>query len=174
MKVLEYISYLMIPIMILGILTYGIIKKQKVYEIFLEGAVEGLHVMLHIFPTLLSVIIAISIFKASGGMEIVTFLLTPLSKIFGIPNEILPIGIMRSVSGGASVGLLADTLNTYGADSLIGRIAATVMGSSETTLYVLAVYLAATSVKDTRNVLYISLFSDFIAIILAVYLCRIF
>ena len=174
MKVLEFISYLMMPIMILGILTYGIIKKQKVYEIFLEGAVEGLHVILHIFPTLLSVIIAISIFKSSGGMEIVTFLLTPLSKIFGIPNEILPIGIMRSISGGASIGLLADTLNTYGADSLIGRIAATVMGSSETTLYVLAVYLAATSVKDTRNVLYISLFSDFVAVVLAVYLCKIF
>lgn len=174
MKVLEFISYLMIPIMILGILVYGMIKKQKVYEIFLEGAAEGLRVMLHIFPSLLSIFVAISIFKTAGGMDIVTFLLTPISKIFGIPNEILPIGIMRSVSGGASVGLLADTLNTYGADSMIGRIAATVMGSSETTLYVLAVYLAATSVKDTRNVLYISLFSDFIAIILAVYLCRIF
>ena len=174
MKVLEFISYLMIPIMILGILVYGMIKKQNVYEIFLEGAREGVNVMLHIFPTLLSIIVAISIFKTSGGMEIVTFLLTPISKIFGIPKEILPIGIMRSISGGASVGLLADTLNTYGADRIIGRIAATVMGSSETTLYVLAVYLAATSVKDTRNVLYISLFSDFIAIILAVYLCRIF
>lgn len=174
MKVLEFISYLMIPIMILVILVYGMIKKQKVYELFLEGVVEGLHVMFHIFPTLLSIIIAISIFKTSGGMEIVTFLLTPISKVFGIPNEILPIGIMRSVSGGASVGLLADTLNTYGADSMIGRIAATVMGSSETTLYVLAVYLAATSVKDTRNILYISLFSDFIAILLAVYLCRFF
>lgn len=174
MKVLEFISYLMIPIMILGILVYGIMKKQKVYELFLEGAGEGLHVMLHIFPSLLSIIVAISIFKTAGGMDIVTFLLTPVSNIFGIPNEILPIGIMRSVSGGASVGLLADTLNTYGADSMIGRIASTVMGSSETTLYVLAVYLAATSVKDTRNVLYISLFSDFIAVILAVYLCRIF
>lgn len=172
MKILEFISYLMIPLMILGILIYGIIKKQKVYELFLEGVIEGLKVMLHIFPTLLSIMIAISIFKSSGGMEIVTFILTPIAKILGIPTEILPIGIMRSVSGGASVGLLADTLNTFGADSLIGRIAATIMGSSETTLYVLAVYLAATSVKDTRNILYISLFSDFIAILLAVHLCN--
>ena len=174
MKILEFISYLMIPLMILGILIYGIIKKQKVYELFLEGVIEGLKVMLHIFPTLLSIMIAISIFKSSGGMEIVTFILTPIAKILGIPTEILPIGIMRSVSGGASVGLLADTLNTFGADSLIGRIAATIMGSSETTLYVLAVYLAATSVKDTRNILYISLFSDFIAILLAVHLCNCF
>ena len=89
------------------------------------------------------------------------------------PREILPLGIMRSISGGASIGLLADTLNSFGADSLIGRIAATIMGSSETTLYVLAVYLATTSVKDTRNILYISLFSDFVAVVLAVHLCNI-
>ena len=173
MRILEFISYLMIPLMILLIIIYGLVKKQKVYELFIEGVKEGLKVVLHIFPTLLSIIIAIGIFKSSGGMKIITFLLTPISQIFGIPLEILPIGIMRSISGGASVGLLADTLNTYGADSLIGRIAATVMGSSETTLYVLAVYLAATSVKNTRNILYISLFTDFIAIILAVHMCRI-
>jgi len=170
-KVLEFISYLMIPLMLLIIVVYGIAKKQKVYELFLEGVKEGLTLVVHIFPTLLSILIAIGIFKTSGGMNILTMLLNPVAKILGIPTEILPIGIMRSVSGGASVGLLADTLNTYGADSVIGRIAATVMGSSETTLYVLAVYLAATSVKDTRNVLYISLFSDFVAVLLAVYLC---
>lgn len=174
MKVLEFISYLMIPLMILIIVGYGCIKKQKVYELFMEGVIDGLKVMLHIFPTLLAILLAINLFKVAGGMNIVTGLLTPISKIIGIPTEILPLGIMRSVSGGASVGLLADTLNTYGADSFIGRVAATIMGSSETTLYVLAVYIAATSVKDTRNVLYISLFSDFVAILLAVYLCQIF
>ncbi|MBO5143830.1 MAG: spore maturation protein [Clostridia bacterium] len=173
MKVLEFISYLMIPLMILGIIIYGLVKKEKVYELFLEGVTDGFKVMLQIFPSLLSIMIAIDLFKISGGMNLLTNLITPISKIFGIPNEIMPIGIMRSISGGASVGLLADTLNTYGADSLIGRIASTVMGSSETTLYVLAVYLAATSVKDTRNILAISLISDFVAIILAVVLCKI-
>ena len=149
------------------------LRKEKVYELFLEGVTDGFKVMLQIFPSLLSIMIAIDLFKISGGMNLLTNLITPISKIFGIPNEIMPIGIMRSISGGASVGLLADTLNTYGADSLIGRIASTVMGSSETTLYVLAVYLAATSVKDTRNILAISLISDFVAIILAVVLCKI-
>lgn len=173
MKILEFISYLMIPLMILGIVVYGCLKKQKVYELFLEGVKDGFQVMLHIFPTLLAILVAINLFKVSGGMDIVTKLLTPISKLFGIPTEILPLGIMRSVSGGASIGLLSDTLNTYGPDSFIGRVAATIMGSSETTLYVLAVYVAATSVKDTRNVLYISLFSDFIAIVLAVYFCKI-
>lgn len=174
MKILEFISYLMIPLMILGIIVYGLIKKEKVYELFIEGVMDGLKVILHIFPTLLAILVAIQLFKFAGGMEIVTLILTPISKLFGIPTEILPIGIMRSVSGGASVGLLADTLNTYGADSLIGRIAATVMGSSETTLYVLAIYVAATSVKDTRNILHISLLSDFVAVLFAVYLCQIF
>lgn len=173
MKVLEFISYLMIPLMILGITIYGLIKKEKVYELFLEGVMDGLKVMLHIFPTLLSIMIAIGIFKTSGGMEIITYILKPISNLFGIPNEVMPIGIMRSISGGASVGLLADTLNTHGADSLIGRIASTVMGSSETTLYVLAVYIAATRVKDTRNILYISLISDFVALILAVIICKV-
>jgi len=173
-KVLEFISYLMIPLMILIIVGYGCLKKQKVYELFMDGVMDGLKVMLHIFPTLLAILVAINLFKVAGGMNIVTGLLTPISKIFGIPTEILPLGIMRSVSGGASVGLLADTLNTYGADSFIGKVAATVMGSSETTLYVLAVYIAATSVKDTRNILYISLFSDFIAIVFAVYFCQVF
>lgn len=173
MKVLEFISYLMIPLMIFGITIYGLIKKENVYELFLEGVMDGLKVMLHIFPTLLSIMIAIGIFKTSGGMEIITYILKPISNLFGIPNEVMPIGIMRSVSGGASVGLLADTLNTHGADSLIGRIASTVMGSSETTLYVLSVYIAATRVKDTRNILYISLISDFVAIILAVIICKV-
>ena len=174
MKILEFLSYLMIPLMILGIIVYGLLKKKKVYELFLEGVKDGFNVMLHIFPTLLAILVAINLFKVSGGMEIITGLLTPISKIFKIPTEILPLGIMRSVSGGASVGLLADILNTHGTDSFIGRVSSTIMGSSETTLYVLAVYIAATKVKDTRNVLYISLFSDFVAIILAVYLCKIF
>lgn len=172
MKILEFISYLMIPLMILAILIYGMKKKEKVYELFLEGVMDGLKVMLNIFPTLLSIMIAIGVFKSSGGMQVVTNILSPISKIFGIPIEIVPIGIMRSISGGASIGLLAETLNTYGADSLIGRIASTVMGSSETTLYVLAVYLSVTKVKDTRNILYISLFADFVAIVLAVHSCK--
>lgn len=173
MKILEFISYVMMPLMIVIIVIYGLIKKQKVYELFIEGALEGLKVMMHIFPSLLAIMVAIGIFKTSGGMEIITSLIMPISKMFGLPSEIVPLGIMRSVSGGASIGLLADVLNTYGADSLIGRIAATIMGSSETTLYVLAVYLAATSVKDTRNVLYISLASDFVAVVLAVFLCKV-
>ena len=174
MKIFEFLSYLMIPLMILGIVAYGSIKKQKVYELFIEGVGDGFKVMLQIFFIMLAIIVAINLFKVAGGMDIITAVLTPASKLLGIPAEVLPLGIMRSVSGGASVGLLADTLTTYGADSFVGRVAATIMGSSETTLYVLAVYLAATKVKDTRNVLYISLFSDFIAILLAVHLCRIF
>ena len=149
------------------------IKKQKVYELFIEGVREGFKTIIRIFPTLLAIVIAIGVFKTSGGMKILTFVFTPISTIFGIPPEIIPIGIMRSISGGASIGILTDILNTYGADSMIGKIASTIMGSSETTLYVLAVYLASTSVKETRNILYISLLADFVAVLLAVKLCNI-
>ena len=117
---------------------------------------------------------AINLFKITGAMQMLINLISPITTLLGIPSEIVPLGIMSSISGGASIGILSDTIDTYGVDSLIGNIASTILGSSETTLYVLAVYLAATSVKDTRNVLYISLFSDFVAVVLAVYLCKIF
>ncbi len=172
MKILEFLSFLMIPIMILGILCYGLAKKQKVYELFIKGVLEGLKTMLHIFPSILSIMIAIHVFKFSGGMQIITWLLTPLSTLFHIPAEIVPLGIMRSVSGGASMGLLIDVLKGNGPDSMIGKIASTIMGSSETTLYVMAVYLSATHVKKTRNILLLCLFCDFVAIVSAVYLCK--
>lgn len=172
MKVLEFISYLMIPLMMVGILGYGCWKKEKVYDLFIEGAKDGFQVIFCIFPTLLAMMIAIQLLQKAGGMEIVSTVLMPISKWLQIPSEIIPLGIMRSVSGGASVGLLANALQTYGPDSFIGRVASTIMGSSETTLYVLAVYVAATKVKDTRNVLYISLFADFVAVLLATYTCR--
>lgn len=172
MKIIEYISYVMIPMMILIIVTFGIIKKQKVYECFIEGVKEGLEVVINIFPTLIAIMIAIDLFRESGAMEVVINMISPIGRIFGIPTEVVPLGVMSSVSGGASLGLLSNTISTYGTDSLIGKIASTILGSSETTLYVLAVYTSAVNIKNAKEAMWIGLTCDFVAIFTAVWMCK--
>lgn len=174
MKFIEYFSYILIPLIILGILVYGLIKREKVYELFVDGATDGLKVILNIFPAILAIIVAINVFRESGAMDLLIRFVSPISNFLGIPNEVMPLGVMSSVSGGASLGLLSDVLEHYGPDSLIGRIASTIMGSSETTLYVLAVYVGCVGIKHTRQALYIGLICDFVAMFSAVWLCRFF
>ena len=172
MRIIEYISYVMIPMMILIIVTFGMIKKQKVYECFIEGVKEGLEVVMNIFPTLIAIMIAIDLFRESGAMEVIINIISPFGKIFGIPREVVPLGVMSSVSGGASLGLLSNAINTYGVDSLIGKIASTILGSSETTLYVLAVYTSAVNIKNAKEAMWIGLTCDFVAIFTAVWMCK--
>ena len=172
MKTIEYISYLLIPAFISIIIIYGIKKKVNVYENFLDGTIDGVKTAVKIFPTILAIIIAMTLFRESGALELLIKILEPVTKVLGIPREVLPLGFMSSISGGASLGILSDTLSVYGADSQIGRMASTILGSSETTLYVIAVYTAATKVKDCRGAIWIGLFCDFIALITAVWLCR--
>lgn len=164
MKIVEYISYLMIPLLIGGTLLYASSKKEKIYETFVAGATDGMKLAIKIFPTMLGIIVAINIFRASGALDLIIESLTPLTKLFNIPKEVVPLGIMRSISGGASMGLLSDILNTYGPDSLIGKIASTIMGSSETTLYVFALYTSTVGIKDTKYGIYVALFLDLIAV----------
>lgn len=173
MKTIEYISYLIIPLMILLIIFCGIIKKQKVYECFIEGVKDGLDVVINIFPTLIAIMIAIDLFRESGVMQIIIDFIAPIGNLFGIPKEVIPLGVMSSFSGGASLGLLSSTINTYGVDSLIGRIAATILGSSETTFYVLAVYTSAVNIKNVKEAMWIGLICDFVAILSAVWMCKI-
>lgn len=173
MKIIEYISYIMIPLMITLIVLYGMITKQKVYESFIEGVKDGLKVVVNIFPTLVAIMLAIDLFRESGALQVMINFISPIGDWLGIPKEVIPLGVMSSFSGGASLGLLSDTIENYGPDSLIGRIASTILGSSETTLYVLAVYTSAVNIKNSKDAMWIGLTCDFVAIICAVWLCRI-
>lgn len=172
MKTIEYISYLMIPFMIIVILSYGVIKKQKVYEYFIAGVQEGMKVVLNIFPTLIAIMIAIDLFRESGALDALINAISPIGNLFGIPKEVIPLGVMSSISGGASFGLLSNTINTYGPDSLIGRIASTILGSSETTIYVLAVYTSAVNIKNIKEAMWIGLVCDAVAIYVATLMCK--
>lgn len=172
MKIIEYMSYISIPLMILGIIFSAWRQKKDAYEIFLSGAKDGLKVVTRIFPTMLGIFLAINLFKITGAMDILINLISPLTNLIGIPKEIVPLGIMSSISGGASVGILSDTLKTYGVDSYIGNIASTILGSSETTLYVIAIYTSCVSIKNTRGILKISLICDVVAICTAVWIWK--
>lgn len=168
MKIIEYISYLMIPLIILSVVLFGERKKVSTYDYFVEGAKEGFSVISKIFPTMLAVVVAINLFKVSGAMDLFINIIRPIISVFKIPAEVLPIGIMRSISGGGALAILSDVLSSNGPDSLVGKIASTIMGASDTTLYVLAIYTATVGIKKTKEALWIGLFCDLIAFLMAV------
>lgn len=170
MKIVEYISYIAIPMMILFIIAFSIKQKKETYTIFLTGVRDGMNVILKIFPTMIGILVAINLFQITGSMDIFIKSVAPITKLLRIPSEVVPLGIMRSISGGASIGLLSNTLDTYGADSMIGKMASTILGSSETTLYVIAIYTSTVGVKNTRGILKIALFCDLVALCTAVWI----
>ena len=145
------ISLYSIPLLLLGIPLYGHIKKVKVYEVFVEGAREGFFTAIRLIPYLVAMLAAIGIFRASGAMDVVVKVLSPITNLMGMPAEILPMGLMRSLSGGGAQGLMVELFNTYGPDSFIGRMASIAMGSTETTMYVLAVYFGVVKITKRRK-----------------------
>ena len=172
MKLIEYISYLAIPLMIIYIIIYSIKNGKDTYSTFIVGAKEGMNVIIKIFPTMLAIFVAINLFQVTGAMNIFIKVISPVTKIVEIPNEVVPIGIMRSVSGGGSVGLLSDILDKYGPDSSIGKIASTILGSTDTSLYIIAIYLSAVGIKKSNGVVKIALFCDLIALCVAVWIWK--
>lgn len=160
-----------LPFLITVIIIISQSRKRNTYDIFIQGAGEGLEMIKSIFPTLLGVMTAASMLRASGALDILINLVSPITNILKIPPEIMPIAIIRPISGGGSLGILTNILETYGADSIIGRTASVIMGSTETTFYCVSIYYAKTRVKSTTGILCVGILCDFIAIIMAVRLC---
>lgn len=173
-KVMETVSKYAIPFMFLGIVIYGLFKKVSVYEAFTDGAKEGFNTGVRIIPYLAAMLVAIGVFRASGAMELLTKALSPITNAIGIPGELLPMALMRPLSGGGAQGVMSELITTHGPESLVGRISAVMMGSTETTFYVLAVYFGAISVKKTRHALPAGLLADLAGILTAVYASRLF
>lgn len=173
-KVMETVSKYAIPFMFLGIVIYGLFKKVSVYEAFTDGAKEGFNTGVRIIPYLAAMLVAIGVFRASGAMELLTKALSPITNAIGMPGELLPMALMRPLSGGGAQGVMSELITTHGPESLVGRISAVMMGSTETTFYVLAVYFGAISVKKTRHALPAGLLADLAGILTAVYASRLF
>jgi len=168
---LEQISLWAIPVMLVTIPLIGIIRKVKVYDVFVDGAKEGFDVAIKIIPFLVGILVAIGMFRASGAMELLTAALQPVMNATGFPAELMPLAILRTLTGSGSLAFTTDLIKTHGPDSLIARMAATMYGSSETTFYVIAVYFGAVSVKKTRHAVPAALIGDLVAAIATVGVC---
>jgi spore maturation protein SpmA len=168
--VIGYISILAIPFLIFSFLTYGLIKKVKVYEKFVEGAKEGFNVAVRIIPYLVAMLAAIGIFRYGGAMDLLVYILTPVTNLIGMPAEALPMALMRPLSGSGSLGIMAEIIKTHGPDSLIGILVSTYFGSTETTFYVLAVYFGAVNIQKTRYALPVGLLADVAGILGATFI----
>lgn len=172
MKVLNYISNLAMPLIILIIVFYSLIERKKAFDIFLDGAKEGLNIVLNIFPTLIGLFVAIGALRSSGILDLVINFITPILDIFNFPSEIMPLAILRPISGSSSIAIATDIMKNFGVDSNIGIIAATIMGSTETTLYTIAVYASSVKIKKTRFVLLAALTADIVGMVTSVVICR--
>lgn len=173
MNIINFFSAAAIPIMIVIIIFYGIKEKQKVFDVFLEGAKEGIEIVLQLFPTLLGIFLAIGLLRNSGILDFIVKIISPVTTILNIPSEILPLAMLRPISGSASMGVAIDIMQKYGVDSMIGTIAATIMGSTETTFYTIAIYTACVKIKKIRFVLAAALLADLAGMMSSVIVCHI-
>lgn len=160
-----------VPIMIAFIPLYAFMKKIPVYESFVDGAKDGFSTAVGIIPHLVGMMVAISVFRASGALEFFVGWFEPFMQRMKVPSEILPLGILRPLTGTGSLAFTTDLIKTYGPDSMIGRIASTVQGSTDTTLYVLTVYFGAVGIRNGRYALKVGLFSDVVGFIAAIAVC---
>ena len=166
---IEKISLYILPVMILFILSFALIKKVPVYEEFIEGAKDGFKVSISIIPYLVAIIVAVSMFRASGILD---WLKDFANSI--IPPDIIPLMLTRPLSGSAALGIFSDIAKEYGADSYIAKLAAIMVGSSETTFYVLAVYFGSVGIKKYRYALLTGIIADITNIVLAIWVARLF
>ena len=173
MNVLNYISNLAMPLIILIIVFYSLIERKKAFDIFLDGAKDGLNIVLNIFPTLIGLFVAIGALRSSGILDLIISFITPILNILNFPSEIMPLAILRPISGSSSIAIATDIMKNFGVDSNIGIIAATIMGSTETTLYTIAVYTSSVKIKKTRFVFWAALIADVVGILVSVVICRI-
>lgn len=171
-ELIGLLSYFVIPAIVVGFPLYGLLKRVPVYETFVEGAKEGFVVAIRIIPYLVAILFAIGMFRASGAMEFMTGLLDPVLALVGFPAEVLPMAIIRPLTGSGSAGLVAEMINQYGEDSIFVKMAAVMFGSTETTFYVVAVYFGAVNIKKTRHAVPAGLTADFGAMLIAVWTVR--
>ncbi len=174
MEIINLISTWTIPIMICVIPLYGYLKGVPVYEKFVEGGREGLDMAIKIMPYMIAIFFAMGVFDASGGMDLVTRFLSPILSAIGMPPQILPLAVVRPLSGSSALGITASLLREWGPDSFVGRLASTMQGSTDTTFYVLSVYFGSVGVTRTRHALPTGLIGDVTGILAALYVCRLF
>jgi spore maturation protein B len=168
MEIVSAVSLWLIPILIGFILIYGTFKKVPTYESFTEGGKEGIKIAVSIIPFLVGMLVAISVFRASGALEYFMDLIRPGLDALGVPPDIVPLAIIRPISGTAALGMTSDLIAVHGPDSFIGRLASVLQGSTDTTFYVLTVYFGAVGIKKMGDALKVGLLADLAGIIASI------
>ncbi|HOJ09179.1 MAG TPA: spore maturation protein [Clostridiales bacterium] len=171
MRIIKVIADFAIPVTFLIILIIGLYRDIKVFDVFVEGAKDGIYTVLRIIPSLVGLFAAIGVFRASGAMDLLVFSVKPLADLFNIPSEVLPLVLLRPISGSASLALVSDIIKVHGPDSFIGRLISTMMGSTETIFYTLTVYCGAAGIKNIKHTLLAALIADAAGILASVWIC---
>ena len=171
MNIVKELSIYAIPAIFIIILCVGMYKEVKVYDVFIEGAKEGITTVFRIIPSLVGLMVAVGVFRASGALDLLVFAVKPITNILRIPPDALPMVFLRPISGSAALAMLSDIFKVHGPDSFVGRVASTLMGSTETIFYTLAVYFGAVGVKKIRYTLAAALIADLASVIAAVWIC---
>lgn len=173
LSVATLISNTLFLLFVVGIPLYAFLNKVRVYESFIVGAKGGVRIIIKIIPYLVGMMVAIGMFRASGGFDLISQWLSPILPDSVLPTDILPLALMRSFSGGASNALGAEVIYANGGDSYVARLAATLMGSTDTTFYIIAVYFGAVNIYRTRHAIPAGLIADLVSIIAAIFICSI-
>ena len=161
-------NHIVIPVIVLLIIIYGLIKRVEIYDVFLEGVIEGLRMGLKIFPTMFAMVMSVDVLIKSNILRDITILIEPFLEFLKFPKELLPLALMRPISGSSSLVLMNEILSTYGPDSYLGRIASIIQGSTDTTIYIITFYFSSIGIKKIKYSLIVGLLADLCAIILSV------
>lgn len=173
MSILLTISDFIIPVTVLFIVVFGCLQKVDIYEVFLEGAKEGLQTVVDILPTLIGLVMAVEVVRAGGLLDILVELIRPVADAVGFPAELVPLSIVRLVSSSAATGLLTDLFQTYGPDSFLGRVASVMMSCTETVFYTMSLYFLSVGVRRTRWTLPCALLANVVGMLAAVWLVEV-
>ena len=165
---MTYISLFSVPLIIALFVGLGLVRKVGVYDCFVEGAKDGLQSMVGIIPPLIGLMVAINMFRASGALDLLSGFLSPVLNFLHLPTDVLPLALLRPISGSASTAIVTDIFQNLGPDSQAGKIASVMMGSTETTFYTVAVYFGAVGIKNSRHTLASALTADTVGILLSI------
>ena len=161
------------PLVILIIIIEAIKNKIAVFDVFLKGATDGVEITLKIFPTLIGLFVAIGMLKDSGILDFITKVISPILNLIHFPGEVVPLALLRPISGSASMAVATNIIKNNGVDSFVGILASVIMGSTETTLYTIAVYTSSVKIKNTRGILIAALAADLTGILVSLVVCRV-
>lgn len=164
---LDALSYWVLPLFVVGTVVFGIAKKVKVFDCFMQGAKKGLFTVYELLPSITGLVVAVTMLKASGALTILSDVFEPIARNLNIPSEVIPMALISPISGGGSMTFFEQVLKEHGPDSFLGQVASVLMGSTDTTLYAVTVYYSAVGIKKTRHTLYAGLIADFTCFLLA-------